>query len=179
MLVNDQKVTDLCEAFRNSSPSSAEPIRKILMVGAEQSSAGELSDQDYMYLYLVMRTFQNQGIAVDPDVEIETVNLNKGEDFLEGKYDADMVMLCHIFNPRTKYDAPEPGTFNASAQHFADNAWANAIVNTKAQYTAIFPAGDTLPDLNACDIFSDETNYKIVEENPLGNSFDLLQRQQP
>lgn len=118
----------------------AVPVKKILLVGALLDGEGYLSADDQKALNSSLKFLADQKIRLDPSCEIEVANLKYGdEDFLQGRYDADVVIACKIFNPPNKgagggtFPGADPSVFSISAKHHDPRIWHDSAARTNAK----------------------------------------------
>ena len=93
-----------------------------------------------------------------------------GDDFLDGGYKADMVVLCNVFNPGLKGDEKlfkdrDPSIFGTSPKHHEKQIWFKAVMDTGANIISVYP-GDSEP-------WKMEGRYREF----FGNKFEEMERQ--
>jgi hypothetical protein len=123
---------------RNVPGSGLPTVKKILLVGALLEGE-KLSFNDQVFLDGTLRFLVDHKIPVDPEYEVEFVNLKQGEDFLSGNFKADVVVACHVFNPPNDgpgggfFPGADESVFFISEKHHLQNAWHDAAVKSGAR----------------------------------------------
>ncbi|GJL85129.1 MAG: hypothetical protein DHS20C02_09040 [Micavibrio sp.] len=124
-------------------------IKRILLVGASEIYEEDFFDDslDRMLTKSAITTALDLGISFNRTFEIETIDIKRGEgleeDFLRGKFLADMVITANIFNP--KLTAKEAQSFQGSMPdffcngiarsplHYVPGSWHDAAVRAGAK----------------------------------------------
>ena len=79
-------------------------VRRVMLVGAKthRDNPDRLTDRDRSHLYHAFSAATQLNIAIHPDFEIDVVNIHPaygGRSFLKEQTQADMAVLCFVFNP--------------------------------------------------------------------------------
>lgn len=93
-----EKFCSLTGAANNDTPA----IKNILLVGAKIKNDLLWKDDAYD-LEWALYALKDLGISIHPDFGISIANIDPaqgGEDFLQGQYEADLILFCWIFNPQ-------------------------------------------------------------------------------
>lgn len=183
-------MNDLREEFAEMTVA-ADPrqtkISKILMVGAVAGGAPDAEFQglilaDYLRLHETMESLKENNFTLDPDFEVEVVNRMYGDDFLDGEYTADVVILCHVFHPKDEnmalhYRDQGDHTFDTSPNHFKDNAWRDAVERTGASLVFVHPKDFQMRATTEVGLSRIEGTDIFRIENTHGHLYDLGMRQ--
>lgn len=111
---------------QKSLGSEIQTIHKITMVGAIPNY------NDEAYLSKTIRHLTKLGVKIDPNFEIDIVNLNNGRDFLKEEKKTDLVIVCAVpvFFDITK---------DTNTQHIeVQKQWQNAIKKSGAKIISCF-----------------------------------------
>ncbi len=126
-----------------------ESVRDVILAGAflgGKLSRGpdHLSFQDKCNFILALTLMAQQGIFLDPAFTVDVVGMDYGEDFLEGTYKTDAVILCHILEPGSMRLGRVREGVLATSPHFDANpatAWHDSVIGSGAKvvFAPIFP----------------------------------------
>ncbi len=136
MLLEGFNLRDTFDRWRFYDGLANKTINKFLMVGAFLDEE-ELSLQDEDYLKGVLTSLMERKVTVANDCTIEIVNLEYDEDFLDGNYDADAIILCNLYNPNPDRPMRKVSHWcesyhSLSQNHYDENVWYEAIMRTGA-----------------------------------------------
>jgi hypothetical protein len=170
MKLPSENVLSLQQKFEEAGYLGAQPagkgeVRKILMVGATTDQFDDLSEADEAYLTSTLRDLKEKGVLVAPDFRIAISNIDPlfgGEDFLAGKYSADLVVLCLVYNPDAGERRDSDGFYATSPRHFDFNAWHDAVAATGAKFVSV--VGDD-GEINAGHIGIRGGKFRLLREN--------------
>lgn len=164
-----EKFADVCRVTPGGQECA--PLKKILMVGAVMDDKEALGVYDRDYLEVVMETLRVRGVPVAADFEIKICNLDPqygGGDFLRDEgIEADIVIACYIFDPRTarRADDPEEGrdlVFKVSEQHTEKGVWHKSARRAGVKVIAVMSATEDSEEIQA-DSFNG-SGYNIDQD---------------
>lgn len=169
MRLSQQNLASLRSQFAHYSGrapgEAAAPLKKILLVGATLEASGALSENDRAYFRALLDNLESAHVSVDPDFEVEIANIDPaygGEDFLQGRYDADLVMVCFVYDP-DKSEKPEAaGPCASSPHHFLPRVWHDSVVKTGARYLCAVSAGN---EVGAAHFSIDGGSLKLISDD--------------
>jgi hypothetical protein len=146
---------DYC-ILAGESSAKPKPLKRILMVGAIMIGRA-LEQTDQIWLGAALLAAEKKGIIVDPDFEVEVVNLDHGEDFLDGDYQADLVISCWVPRPQKGHfnEGGLPvlrGYFGVSPKAREKSIWHQALVRSGAQVVAVM--GDISPEDRCTEVLA-------------------------
>ncbi|MBI4031227.1 MAG: hypothetical protein HY370_06075 [Proteobacteria bacterium] len=166
--MQDKEILNLRERFLRycAPPGTADALSRILLVGAlmDDEDEKQLAPYDAMFASYALCALKKAGIAVSPFFDIEVANLLYGRDFLRDSFQADLVILCYVYNPFSREEASSSymhffPRLLTSEKHFDPGVWHDALMRCGAKVLAVF---------------GDES--EINEKHFHGPGFTLLQK---
>lgn len=184
---------DLAPCFnafaRRGRVPDVEPIRTILLVGARLTENG-LNPRDRAILRSTVAYLLKTGIPVSEDFNARVVNLEYGDDFLEGKQKADMAVFSYVFDTNRaswknvcwqerRLSGEDPDFLSLSPKHFVPWAWDRAAVNSDARIVAsfgLFPTETTIGKLSLKHWFKAVRPRTIRREDEIPETRDMIEK---
>lgn len=136
------------------SPGSAvKPLKSILFVGAHLAPRAEtgIDMRDENRFEDALDLCQAHNIAVDPEFTVNCINIDPAaveghqpEDFLDGKYKADLVVSDFLNDPYPRREHSDPnnyGVFSISPRHYLDNVFYESALATGARAIVVWKQG--------------------------------------
>jgi|GEM_PF-2893951 len=150
MKLSKGAIQNLCTEFAKYSKGSnvlknadIDPIEDFLLIGAIMEN-GFLSPNDLIFLLMSVLKCRDLGIDVAPDFDVNVANIDMkhgGEDFLSGRYKADCLVSCFVYN------GPKAEGYNCKhlKSDYSDiqNIWYHAAMRSNARFAFVFGDLDT------------------------------------
>lgn len=168
------KNTEMRRQFEKLSVAGTAPfegaparLRNILMVGAMTDESGNLSDNDRSWLRSGLMILKKAEIPVSPRFNVSIANLNPeygGEDFLTGKFAADLVIICSVYNPPEGMgsNVPHHGFYARSPLHSQESIWHDRVMASGAK--ALYVVGSTVTEINAEHFRQEGSKLRLISQ---------------
>jgi len=123
-------------------------IDHIIAVGALMDpTTGNLSDHDQWLVKRSRELALMQGFVISAHPQVTAINLTYNKDFLDMKppLQADMIVICEVFDPKDKAQNPLLQTLvgiavpplRQSLRHYVKDAWSDAAAQTGARLITV------------------------------------------
>lgn len=162
----------ICEAMPEQ-----QRLKTIAAIGAYDGQIGG-EGIDSRRLTQIMMYLLKSGVAIDPEFEIDVVNLREGRNFLMEQKQADLLYIAFILQETsrdTQYFRPEFRRRTESddyrdffglmvGKHHSPQAWRERIESTGAKVVATFGGDREVGTHTLCDV--PEAKLKALVESP-------------
>lgn len=154
----------------NDNKSVLAPIQTIMMVGGIPCPVRGVSDTHHLSATFCALSALNIPVSAEFDVDVVNIEKRYGRrDFLKETSQADLVILCFLFNPFYEDSPQDNGRFSISEKHFERGAWHDAALRVGARVISVIGGGST--EVGPDPFISHVPNSKFMEMRGLPGVF--------
>lgn len=118
-------------------------LRRVIGIGARyDDETGALCRRDMIHVRSTLDLLYRIGVPISPHMTFLPLNLEYGNDFLDGAPECDLLISCYVYNPDGGFPLESEGFLASSSRHREPGIWHAAAMSSMARVIAVFGDGN-------------------------------------